>query len=341
MSDLEARLGKCVSTSARTFVVAHSTEAVVMARTRGSNSKVHTFGGDWTSTKLDILGKYLAAYTTALRDKPTAERPFRKAYIDAFAGTGYRTMSRAGSDVADGETLANLALPDLAEPAPQELLDGSARLALKVEPHFDHYLFIDRSKQHVRELEKLKTEFPDLAPRIDIKRGDANAEIKSLCAKRGWKERRAVLFLDPYGMQVEWDTIEAIARTKAIDLWLLFPLGIGVNRLMMKRLEAIPDGWKRRLDSLLGTESWREELYAVDGTQTTLFGGAERNVNVGAIGRYFNERLRSIFPGVADKPAVLRNSGGNPLYLFCFAAANEKGAPVACRIANSLLKGFS
>jgi hypothetical protein len=35
-----------------------------------------------------------------------------------------------------------------------------------------------------------------------------------------------VLFLDPYGMQVDWTTIEAIARTKAIDLRVLFPLGI-------------------------------------------------------------------------------------------------------------------
>src|SRR5688500_3095197 len=27
-------------------------------------------------------------------------------------------------------------------------------------------------------------------------------------------------------MQVDWTTVEAIARTKAIDLWVLFPLGI-------------------------------------------------------------------------------------------------------------------
>lgn len=33
-------------------------------------------------------------------------------------------------------------------------------------------------------------------------------------------------------MQVEWKTIEAIAKAKAIDMWLLFPLGIGVARLL-------------------------------------------------------------------------------------------------------------
>jgi hypothetical protein len=35
-----------------------------------SRGKEHTFGGDWTSTKLAVLAKYLAAYTTALKDKP-------------------------------------------------------------------------------------------------------------------------------------------------------------------------------------------------------------------------------------------------------------------------------
>src|SRR5215468_4559267 len=90
-----------------------------------STGKAHRFGGDWTSAKLAVLEKYLAAYMRALKDKPTAERPFRKAYIDAFAGTGYRTMRR------DEGSSANLAFPDLADVAPQQLLDGSARIALR------------------------------------------------------------------------------------------------------------------------------------------------------------------------------------------------------------------
>jgi three-Cys-motif partner protein len=61
----------------------------VMALT--NDSKEHRFGGDWTETKLAILQKYLAAYTTALKGTS-----FRKGYIDAFAGTGYRNHRRAG-----------------------------------------------------------------------------------------------------------------------------------------------------------------------------------------------------------------------------------------------------
>lgn len=54
----------------------------------------HAFGGDWTDTKLAVLRNYLSAYTTALKDKPRPNFRFQKVYIDAFAGTGYRTPSR-------------------------------------------------------------------------------------------------------------------------------------------------------------------------------------------------------------------------------------------------------
>ena len=41
------------------------------------------FGGPWTIEKLNILSAYLDFYVTALKNQP-----FKKIYIDAFAGTG-------------------------------------------------------------------------------------------------------------------------------------------------------------------------------------------------------------------------------------------------------------
>lgn len=312
--------------------------AAVAKRGRAtSKGKAHAFGGEWTSTKLAVLSKYLTAYLDALKNQS-----FVTAYIDAFAGTGYRTMRRERDDDIAAETLL---FPDLATDEPQQLLDGSARLALKARStgpegaRFERFIFIERDAERCRELEALKTEFPEIADDIRVERGDANTEIQKLCAKN-WSNRRAVLFLDPYGMQVEWATIEAIAKTKAIDLWLLFPLGIGVSRLLTRTGE-IPKGWRTRLDKLLGTTTWYDEFYKVE-HEPTLFGTDDERVVKAtneSIGRYFNDRLRSVFPenGVAD-PGVLRNSSNNPLYLLCFAAGNERGAPIAVRIANHILK---
>ena len=49
-------------------------------------------------------------------------------------------------------------------------------------------------------------------------------------------------------------------NTKAIDLWVLFPLGIGVNRLLTKSGD-IPAIVAKASQPLLGTENWYEEFY--------------------------------------------------------------------------------
>lgn len=305
---------------------------MMTARSPGdTGSTGHSFGGDWTQAKLAVLQGYLAAYTTALKNQP-----FKKAFIDAFAGTRYRT-ARLGDDRDEN---APLLFPDLADEQPQRLLDGSSRLALRTEPPFDRYIFIEKHPTRCLDLERLKSEFPERAEQIVIRHKEANEEVRSLCDSN-WINHRAVLFLDPYGMQVEWETLEAVAETRAIDLWLLFPLGIGVNRLLTKSGD-IPVAWRKRLDILLGTTDWYDEFYRVVESQDTLFElpREERIVKASmeAIGSFFVRRLETIFPGVTKKPGVLRNSSNNPLYLFCFAASNKKGAPIALNIANDLLK---
>lgn len=79
-------------------------------RGKQSGGKGHRFGGDWTTTKLAILARYLRAYTTALK-----HQPFLKAYIDAFAGTGYRDAQRDN----ERASTAGLLFPDLAEEEPK------------------------------------------------------------------------------------------------------------------------------------------------------------------------------------------------------------------------------
>lgn len=294
------------------------------------NGKTHPFGGDWTTRKLEVLRRYLEAYGQALK----ATR-FRRIYIDAFAGTGYRGGRTPVEPAAPHPVLD---FPELAEDEPRALLDGSARISLQVEPAFDQYLFIERDPRRCAALEELKSEFPDRAASITVRRAEANDEIRKLCGLN-WQGRRAVLFLDPYGMQVEWSTLQAIAHTRAIDLWLLFPLGIGVSRLLVDehRMQA---GWHHRLTLLFGNEDWKHVLYRPART-ADMFGDRREKVALADIAAYFMERLKSVFPGVADNPAVLRNSRGSLLYLLCFAAANPRGAAIALRIAGHLLQDLS
>lgn len=289
----------------------------------------HTFGGDWTEEKLACLAEYLAAYRTIFTGNEKA-RHFRTWYVDAFAGTGGRTEPIQPSDEQQ--------LFDDVYVETTGYRDGSARKALALANPFDRYLFVEESRDRVTELrQSIEADFAALAPRCQLEQGDANTVLKAWCSARDWKKERAVVFLDPYGMQVEWSTIEALAATKAVDLWYLFPLGVGVARLLTKN-GTISPGWQTRLQLLFGTDNWRARFYQVTKSQD-LFGDREtvaRDASEENIAAFIHERLAGCFAAVADG-LVLRNSKASPLYLLCFAAANERGAKTALKIAQSIL----
>ena len=293
-----------------------------------ADSKV-TFGGDWTNKKLDILGDYLQAYAIALKNQS-----FKRIYIDAFAGSGYRARKNTNEDDRD-----QLSIPVFEDDEREQFLAGSASIALQIEPPFDQYIFIEKNEDRCRELEKLCDTFPD--KNIVIENEDANTYLHKLCYntnKNFWKQHRAVAFLDPYGMQVGWQTIEAIAQTKAIDMWYLFPLGIAVNRLL-KRDGQISEAICHCLDRLFGESDWYNAFYQSFETQT-LFGvetGIDKTASFQKIEAYLKKRLKTIFLGVASNPRPLCNSKNNPLYLFCFASGNPKGYKLALKISQHIL----
>ncbi len=295
--------------------------------------KKQRFGGNWTQEKLERVRKYLHAYTTIFAQNPRAKK-LKPIYVDAFAGSGYRTGVRKESS-----TLG--LFPEFVEADTQAFIKGSARIALEVDPPFKGYLFIEQDQDYAQELQKLKQEFSDKAAIIEIVESDANTYLKQWCANMDWNATRAVLFLDPYGMQVDWTVIDAIAATKSIDLWILFPIGMAVNRLLTTGGPP-PEEWRQALTRIFGTEEWQKAFYGIE-NNLDLF-GEEMTQHVkladfNKIGQFFVDRLKTIFAGVADKPLPLMNSRNNPLYLLCFASGNPKGAPTAIRIANDILKG--
>lgn len=282
-----------------------------------------SFGGDWTTEKLKRLRKYLVAYTTAMKNQR-----YQIVYLDAFAGTGYRISAKEKE--AD----------DFLFPEMDAFMDGSARIALQVEPGFDRYIFIERDPKRFTELQKLKDDFPHLADKIFPKNEDANSYLKGLCEGPPWIRHRAVLFLDPFGMQVTWETIGAIAKTQAIDMWYLFPL-MAVSR-MLKKTGDIPASWRKRLDAILGASDWYDLAFKKKMTQG-LFGEEEITVKTGdfeLIIEYVVKRLQTVFPGVAENPLPLFNSRNNPLYLLCFAVSNPtpRAKELALDIARSVLR---
>lgn len=297
------------------------------------DASMQRFGGDWTERKLEKLDKYLIAYLNVFKNQDWC----CKLYIDAFAGTGYRKEKDVGK-IEDGG-LFGIDLENSEED--ESYRDGSAAIALRRDPGFDEYHFIEIDSVKCQELEKLKDQYT--GKQIHCHNAEANEAIQALC-KNGrayWSKRRAVLFLDPFGMTVRWETLQAVAETGTIDVWILFPISSGVARLLENKGN-ISSGREARLTAMFGTDEWRTAFYQKK-VRATLFGMGEdlvKNADYGKIADFFITRLRSIFPHVAPDPLFLYNSKNNPLFGLCFASANSgKGGELAVKIASKIIGG--
>lgn len=293
-------------------------------------SNLPSFGGDWSDAKLSVIREYMKSYCTAL-----SHTKFERIYIDAFAGAGTRAID---TDInAEDDERHNLI--DAAENAREDaaVRHGSPLQALEIEPGFHRFIFIEQAQASMAELKTQVSQSGLLGSRqIEFHTEDANSVLGRLTSQR-WDSKRAVAFLDPFALHVKWSTVEAIAKTQAIDMWLLFP-AMAVNR-MLPRSGKVPQVWAQRLDETFGDTAWRSEFYEVT-YPTDLFGDTAFNKTPRPFERlssYLTKRLGTVFASTHKEPLMLRTSSGSPLFLLCFGCGNPKGAPIAQRIAQHLI----
>jgi three-Cys-motif partner protein len=291
----------------------------------------HFSGSRDTADKLTRLQKYLQAYAIALKDQQ-----FALLYIDAFAGSGTRVETRAALPLFDG-----------GDAEPETIYTpGSARIALDVQPPLQ-LTFIEMDPARFSELQKLKEQHPQR--QIVLHNGDANDAVQKICRHVPWHKKqhgimgmRGVIFLDPYGMEVEWATVEAIAKTEALDCWYFFPLS-GLYRNAPHNPAKLDAGKQASLDRVLGTTDWRQMWYPHSIQPKDMLESEEQAVvraDVDAIEQYVFDRLSSVFKGTVLKPLRLYHRSGAPLASLFFAVSNPRrsAVKVASGIASHILR---
>lgn len=281
---------------------------------------MENWGGAWTEEKLDRVEKYLIAFQRAL-----SKQKFDLVYIDAFCGRG-EVAIRGGEE-----------LPLLNEA--RKFSIGSARRALSLSTPFERYHFIDASEQAMSELNDWITQLhPQLVDRVFFHIGDVNEQLPVALAKLSRKSERGVLFLDPFGMQVDWDTMREVAES-VLDLWYLVPT-MALNR-MISGTGKMPNSWEQKLDTFLGTKTWRERWYEKD-NQGNLFleepDLVRRTASIERIESDFIARLKFLFQMAPNKLRL--KDGNNILFTLVFGCSNPspKAFGLALKIANHLLK---
>ncbi|HRI20365.1 MAG TPA: three-Cys-motif partner protein TcmP [Panacibacter sp.] len=276
---------------------------------------MNQFGGDWTERKIEIVVEYAKAYLTIMNKYPQ----FKCLYFDGFAGSG------------------NIYKEDKVE---FDIIKGAAIRILEIDfpKSFDTYYFVELDETNKNELEKLAdAKFPQKKKHVVC--DDCNNKLVSMSnfLKRN-SNYRTLAFVDPYGMALKWSSIE-ILKGLGIDLWILVPSGIGMNRLLKKNGD-IRDAWLNKLEISLGMS--REEIkkyFYKSKTVQTLF-GEETLVNKEAnaiqkAGQLYKQRLNEIFKYVSQ-PMELKNSTGSIMYHFMMASNNA----AAFSIANDVIKKY-
>lgn len=285
--------------------------------------------GTWAQDKLECLKKYLNPYSKILNKQSWCTNYW---YVDAFAGPGKLRLRNEPNHVDDAVDILTGLSPFFDggdDEGIQQLISGSPKIALDTEPPFTNYLFIENDKHHVRALERLKDVYKGREFEIQIEQGDCNEILRQWLTSNNWTTSRGIVFLDPFGTQVPWETIKNIARPKTLEIIMNFPLGMAIHRLL-PRNGNFTTKQMEKLNNYFGTDEWHDILYKAE---ENLFGEAEQKITQSSeilLGWYL-DRLKSIFQFVSP-PFLVRNTRNAPLYYLIFAGHNKTGCKIASDI---------
>lgn len=299
----------------------------------------HRFGGGWTEIKLNAVADYLKFYTRALQARPSPENPFETWYVDAFAGTGDRTI----------ETNADSLFSVQEGALDRARLEGSARRAIAVDPPFRHLIFIEKDARRFAALRRVQHDHPDRD--IRCVRGDANKEIHQIFSKGPWTNparrglQRAVVFLDPYGMSVQWETLKFLSQTGRADVWYLFPLHAAIRQLAHDHT-ALDSTKRTALNEVFGTADWEDRFYERRPKPTTLFefhdeAMPSRIADPEMVERFAADRLGEIFNFVSEPIPILTRHKLRQFSLFLLSGnPNERAISLIKRGVAAQIKRY-
>jgi three-Cys-motif partner protein len=173
---------------------------------------------------------------------------------------------------------------------------------------------------------------------VHIETGDASQYLVQtlLPTIRYEKFNRALCLFDPYGLHLDWRAMEMAGKSRAVDMFLNFPV-MDMNRnAIWRNPDAVPQEGIERMNRFWGDESWRQAAYA-EHPQGDFFGTPIVKQANEAIVAAFQERLRKVagFQFVPE-PLPMKNSMNAVVYYLFFASQK----PVAQKIIDDIFKRY-
>lgn len=268
-------------------------------------------GGPYVEDKLGWLGDYLTSALSATTRKLDRE------YLDLFAGPGL---------TIDPDT-ANL-YPSGALRAVVARAPGTGGVA------FTRARLVNVNPDHTSALQHRISAAPLALPveRIECITADSNASVAQLL--QGIHPQAYVFaFADPENpAQLPFDTLRQLRAHghQSIDLYLLFPWGMGIRR-MIPWGRTIGPTEERILNDFYGTEEW----HAIVSSHATAGRRRERSL---ALRRLYMRQIESLgWPRVSEA-AQVNQVGDRNLYWMLFATGHEAGDRIARGVSAARLR---
>lgn len=258
----------------------------------------------WSEVKLQILREYLSSFTTAVRGLS------REAiFLDLFAGT-YDNKRRHSSGT----------------------FPGSTQIALGTDPPFTRLAFFELDAPAAHLEAAIKAARPD-DERWRVFPGDCNITISSALRKldpHRWAPTFA--FLDPRGLQVEWTTIEKLAKWRAdkktkVEQWILLPEPALARVLGLRGAKGQRSA--DRLDRLYGTPDWIAIHQLRRSGSITAEEMRAEFVNL------LRWRLEHDLGYQTTHALQIVNTAGHPVYTLVFATDSLPGDRIMAHVYNS------
>lgn len=195
---------------------------------------VFPHGGDWTPRKLYFVCQYLEQVTRGMYGN--RRFPGGLTYIDLFCGTGVSQVPTANGG--------------------HRRYPGSPLIAASTPKPFNKLILcdIDAITLDTVQARIKRLDYPGT---VIAHHGNVNDITDQLTASIP-TDSLNIAFVDPFSLDIQYRTIQAIARKRALDLIILFSDRMDLGRNVFTYY--LPESDKNKLDGFLGCNNWREDF---------------------------------------------------------------------------------
>jgi three-Cys-motif partner protein len=158
---------------------------------------------------------------------------------------------------------------------------------------------------------------------------DTNPYLKTLLPTIHYRKfNRALCLLDPYGLHLDWEVMAVAGQSKAVDMFLNFPV-MDMNRnAIWRNPEKVPQEGVERMNRFWGDESWKQAAYTESPQKSLFYAPDLLKQSNETIAAAFRKRLKEVagFDFVPD-PLPMKNSNNAVVYYLFLAspkAVSEK-----------------